>query len=98
MKFIIKSCHQLMTSYYTDGREIYQECGDSTEDKKCYDVEDCFLKKIAENLLKVVNSGVCNRCDGCGYDEGCMDSSCGTYNAYKCLDLLDVEFVDEDKE
>ena len=49
---------------------------------------------MAENLLRVVNSQQCNRCDGVGYDGGCLDDTCGTYVAHKCLDLLGVEFVD----
>ena len=71
------------------------KCGYSEEDEKCADVQDCPFKKVVESLLKVVNSNACSRCDGCGYDEGCADDSCGTYAAHKCLDLLQVEFEDE---
>ena len=84
-----------MHSVYANGLGVQNECGESTLDKKCYEIEGCFLKQIAENLLKVVNHQLCNRCDGVGYDEGCLDDECGTYEAYKCLDLLDIEFVDE---
>lgn len=93
--FIVRSCCHLMNSTYADGREINDECGNTLEDIKCQDVKDCPFKQVAEHLLRVVNSQVCNRCDGVGYDGGCMDKDCGTYVAHKCLDLLDVEFIDE---
>lgn len=93
-KFIIKSCHNLVKSVYFDGSEICNECGNSTKDKKCYDISDCYLKQIANNLLKVVNSHLCDSCDGIGYNEGCLDDCCGTYEAHKCLELLDIEFIE----
>lgn len=95
--FIVKKCPHLMNSAYADGREVCNECGDSSADKKCCEVESCLFKQIVENLLKVVRHGLCSRCDGIGYEEGCLDDECGTYEAYKCLDLLDVEFIDEDE-
>ena len=96
-EFIIKSCHELVDSVYADGREFCNECGRSVEDKKCQEVADCYLKEIAENLLKVVNSGLCGNCDGCGYDSGCSDDKCGVYVAHKCLDLLSIEFIDHEE-
>ena len=93
-KFIVKSCYHLSNSVYADGREAHNECGNSLTDKKCADVDNCYLKQIAQNLLKVVNANVCNNCDGCGYEWGCADEDCGTYAAHKCLDLLRIEFED----
>lgn len=94
-KFIIRRCHSLANSFYADGKEEVAECAESTADEKCCAVKDCYLKEIVESLLRVVSSNLCERCDGCGYYAGCKDESCGTYAAYKCLDLLDVEFVEE---
>ena len=94
-KFVIKNCFHLMNSVYADGRETYNECGDSLTDEKCVDRDDCFLKKIANNLMEVVKDPTCNRCDGVGYENGCADTSCGTYEAYKCIELLDIEFEKE---
>ena len=94
-KFILKRCKCLVDSCYADGRETKGECSNSTEDKKCEEIETCPYKEVARHLLKVVNSSLCSRCDGCGYFNGCMDESCGTYGAYKCLDLLGLEFREE---
>jgi hypothetical protein len=94
-KFIVKGCYNLVNSIYADGREAQNECGYSEEDEKCANIEECPFKKVAENLLKVVSADVCSNCDGCGYDNGCLDDNCGTYAAHKCLDLLQVEFVEE---
>ena len=96
-KFIVRACSNLVNAYYADGKEVCNECCESTKDEKCYDVKDCYLKQIAENLLKVVRENTCSRCDGCGYDEGCADVSCGTYEAHKSLDLLNIEFIEEEK-
>ena len=93
-KFIIRSCCNLMNSYCKDGKEVHDECGDSAADEKCCDVKNCYLKQIAESLLNVTRENLCNSCDGCGYDEGCNDVTCGTYAAYKSLDLLGIEFVE----
>ena len=94
--FIVKSCPQLMNSVYADGREAYGECGSSVTDEKCYEVKNCPFRQVAENLLRVVNHQLCGRCDGIGYEGGCLDDECGTYAAYKCLDLLGMEFTDEE--
>ena len=95
MKYIIKSCPHLMTSFYADGREINNECGDSATDMKCCDKSNCLLKKIADNLLKVMEDNLCDRCDGVGHANGCKDENCGTYAACECLNLLGIEFVEE---
>ena len=90
-KFIVKSCYNLVNSIYADGTEAQNECGNSSTDEKCSDVKGCSVKHVVEVLLKVANAGNCQRCDGCGYFEGCCDQECGTYAAYKSLDLLGVE-------
>ena len=54
-------------------------------------VKGCPIEQVAQVLLKVANAGNCQRCDGCGYLEGCNDQECGTYAAYKSLELLGVE-------
>ena len=95
MKYIIKSCPHLMTSFYADGREVTNECGDSVIDMKCCDRNNCLLKKIVDNLLNVVKNDLCSRCDGIGHANGCKDDSCGTYVANECLGLLEIEFIEE---
>ena len=97
-KFIVKNCHHLMNSFYADGREAHNECGNSSTDEKCCVVKDCFLKKVAEKLINVVNSNLCSSCDGCGYDAGCADKECGTHAAHECLDLMGIEFVEGDED
>lgn len=94
MKFIVKGCPKLVDSIYASGREEYNECGNSVDDEKCQDVKLCPIKEVVENLIKVVESDVCSRCDGCGYEDGCMDSCCGTYQAYKSLEVLKVKVVE----
>ena len=90
-KFIVKGCYNVVNSIYADGREAQNECGNSSTDEKCSDVKNCPIKQAVEVLLKVANAGNCQRCDGCGYFEGCCYQECGTYAAYKSLDLLGVE-------
>lgn len=94
-KFILKGCYNLVSSFYADGCTANNECGVSVLDEKCANVKGCPFKQVAENLLKVVNEDLCNNCDGCGYGNGCLDEGCGTYEAHKCLDLLQIEFVEE---
>ena len=94
-RFIIGNCCNLVNSIYADGREAQNECGWDPGDEKCIDVQDCPFKQVVERLLKVVNSDTCSRCDGCGYNDGCADSSCGTHAARECLELLGVEFEEE---
>ena len=94
-KFIIGNCRNLVNTIYADSHEARNECGYSEEDEKCADVQDCPFKQVVERLLKVVSSAACSRCDGCGYDDGCIDSNCGTYAARKCLELLKVEFEED---
>lgn len=95
MKYIVKSCPNLMNSIYSTGREAVNECSESVADEKCCDLTGCVQKKVVERLMKVIDENVCSRCDGCGYDGGCSDEGCGTYQAHKCLELLEVEVVPE---
>ena len=95
MKCVVNNCSSLANSIYADGREISKECSLSTKDEKCCDIEDCCLKKVVKSLMKVIGSNQCSRCDGCGYEEGCMDEDCGVYAAHECLNHLGVEFLEE---
>lgn len=49
------------------------------------------IDKIKENLNSVAFACHCDNCDGCGYYNGCRDTECGTYQAIKCLELLESE-------
>lgn len=93
MKYIIKNCPYLVNSTYANGKEVANECGESLLDEKCCEISACTHKSIANRLMRVVEADACSRCDGCGYDNGCCDENCGTYQAQKCLALLDIEEV-----
>ena len=95
MKFIVKSCPHLSSSVYATGEEKKYECGERCNDELCKDITNCVQKQIAERLMKVISHGLCNNCDGEGYGEGCCDEDCGTYQAYECVDLLNIEVVPE---
>lgn len=60
----------------------------------CPEITDCPLKQIVENLRQVAYAGHCDSCDGCGYYNGCGDTECGTYQALKSLELLDIQEVE----
>ena len=79
MQYIIKNCFNIKNNLCSD--------------EDCKAKNDCLMKKIAHNLLKVVKDDACNRCDGCGYDldSGCQDDTCGTFAAFECLELLGIE-------
>jgi hypothetical protein len=49
--------------------------------------------QIVENLRQVAYACHCDNCDGCGYYSGCGDTECGTYQALKSLELLDIQEV-----
>ena len=51
----------------------------------CQDINDCVMKQIVERLIKVCEEGLCSRCDGCDWENGCGDESCGTYQANEIL-------------
>lgn len=44
------------------------------------------ISKLTVALKKIAYSDQCNRCDGCGYDNGCMDKHCALYIARKALE------------
>lgn len=50
-----------------------------------------IISQVIERLKMVSNANLCQNCDGCGYEEGCQDETCGTYQARKCLELLETE-------
>ena len=61
----------------------------------CQTKTDCVMKKIVERLIKVCEENLCSRCDGCDWENGCGDKSCGTYQANDILtNLLDIEEVE----
>ena len=79
MQYVIKGCFNIHNKL----------C--SNED--CRINNNCLLKKVADRLFEVVKDDACSRCDGCDYDleNGCQDTSCGTFQAYECLELLGIE-------
>lgn len=90
-KYVIKNCPNLTKSYYSTGEVVHNQCG-LTDDNLCQDCTDCVMKQIAENLNLVTYQ--CTNCDGCGYYEDCKDVECGTYQALKSLELLDIQEVE----
>lgn len=48
MKYVIKSCPNLMISYYNTGETRHGECGLCDNDKLCQDINDCLLKQIVD--------------------------------------------------
>ena len=92
-KIEVKGCPSIADSIYADGRKESGECSLDTKDVKCKDKENCPIKLVVRNLMSVVGGNLCNSCDGCGYAEGCTDTTCGTYQAHKCLELLKVEEI-----
>ena len=51
-----------------------------------YTFRSVKLLKYKQALEKIAYSDQCNRCDGCGYDNGCLDDNCALYIARKVLD------------
>jgi hypothetical protein len=66
----------------------------NTKEIACLYRTDCVMKQIVENLRQVAYAYHCDNCDGCGYYSGCGDSECGTYQALKSLELLDIQEVE----
>lgn len=83
-KYIIRNCNTF--------NGYCNWCRD--KQKHCKDITDCLLKQIAENLRQVAYACHCDSCDGCGYYNGCGDTECGTYQALKSLELLDIQEVE----
>lgn len=93
-KIVVKSCPCIANAYYADGRKEKYECSSMDSiNIKCEDKEDCSVKMVVRNLMKVISNNLCSNCDGCGYSEGCTDINCGTYQAYKCLEILDIKEI-----
>lgn len=92
MKYVIKNCDN-----YTDFDKDWT-CRSTIQNRKgCYNCQsctDCVMKQIVENLRQVAYACHCDSCDGCGYYNGCGDSECGTYQALKSLELLDIQEVE----
>lgn len=87
-KYIIKNC----PAYCYLDKECYND--ETQYDASCCEVTDCLLKQIVKNLTQVAHAGHCDNCDGCGYYSGCKDIECGTYQALKSLELLDIQEVE----
>lgn len=94
MPYKVKKCPCYMTACYADGREVKGECMNSTSNELCQDVEKCVIKDTVDGLFKVTGHQLCERCDGCGCDNGCGDEECGTYQAHRILDFLGVELTE----
>jgi hypothetical protein len=60
----------------------------------CPECSDCTMKQIVENLRQVAYACHCDSCDGSGYYNGCGDTECGTYQALKSMELLDIQEVE----
>ena len=56
--------------------------------KECSKDDSCIIKQIIFRLKQIIISQQCDSCDGCGYDNGCIDETCGTYQAYEIIKLL----------
>lgn len=92
-KYVIKNCPATYKNY--EDRFV---CTTQKKEKGfpfyCQDCTDCVLKQIVENLRQVAYACHCDNCDGCGYYSGCGDTECGTYQALKSLELLDIQEVE----
>ena len=49
------------------------------------------IKKIEKHANIALAANCCNRCDGVGYYEGCMDINCATYQMNKIMDIIEGE-------
>lgn len=81
-RYIIKNC------------PAYSDYCEEIKSYECQDCTNCVLKQIVESLRQVAYAGHCSNCDGCNYDNGCVDTECGTYQALKSLELLDIQEVE----
>ncbi len=52
-------------------------------------MDNATYREIMERCRAVVYACHCDCCDGVGYDEGCGDTECGTYQCRKILELLE---------
>jgi hypothetical protein len=86
-KYIIKNC----PCYTSKGG--YYDCW-ANQDTWCENITDCVLKQIVNNLKLVAILDHCSNCDGVGYGNGCAYTGCGTYQALKSLELLDIQEVE----
>ena len=90
MKYIVRNCPEIKATIFTDGKHIDTTCLNSFKGEFCADIENCAIKKVVRKLLKTVENDQCSSCDGVGYFAGCLDNNCGVYNAFKCLQILNV--------
>lgn len=83
-KYIIKNCPMY----------FHSNCYGHTGNCDCSDCTDCVMKQIVNNLKLVAILDHCANCDGVGYGNGCKYTGCGTYQAVKSLELLDIQEVE----
>jgi hypothetical protein len=90
-KYIIKNCEVI----FRNGDFYFcQRSENLAKNVYCQNCTDCVLKQIVDNLRQVAYACHCDNCDGCGYYSGCGDTECGTYQALKSLELLDIQEVE----
>lgn len=56
------------------------------ENKVTHKVDTWYSKELIDEILEehikpVLLADHCSNCDGCGYDNGCGDFECGTFQA-----------------
>lgn len=99
-KYVIKNCPALIKEAFQNNQidgiarttQIRKNLCFYNTSLQCENINDCVMKKIVERLIKVCNENLCSRCDGCDWENGCGDKSCGTYQANDILtNLLDIE-------
>ena len=50
-KFVVRGCPYLTVAHYAPGDTVEDQCG-MTDYDLCADVENCFLKKVAEAVVQ----------------------------------------------
>ena len=91
-RYIVRNCPALFTS---KDKTFLNDCCNEPCKSQCKDITNCLMKQIVENLKTCIQDNTCDNCDGVGYYDGCQDVKCGDYQARKCLELLEVEKVDD---
>jgi hypothetical protein len=61
------------------------------KDGKIWFSKEYVDKVLEEHIKPVLQAGTCFNCDGCGYENGCEDKTCGTYAAHKIWEIFKFE-------